>query len=92
MLGKVLVDCVYAEGDIVIPEGTVSICNSAFEYPYRDDGYNTDGITGITLPESLVRIEDYALSDLKNVKEITVPASVTYIGPVPCRAVPISKH
>jgi len=59
---------------ISLPEGLISIGNRAFaQLLYIED-------EEINLPTTLVSIGDAAFSSLDNIKEIILPASLTYIG------------
>ncbi|MBO5328883.1 MAG: leucine-rich repeat protein [Clostridia bacterium] len=54
-----------------IPEGIEVIGHSAFRQRF---------ISNVTLPKSLIRIENYAFYDCIRLTQITIPDKVTYIG------------
>ncbi len=56
---------------VVIEEGVTSISSYAFHSNWK--------VTNISLPDSLVRIEDHAL-DFWNLNSITIPKNVSYFG------------
>ena len=68
----------YNGGDVVIPSTAgglpvVSIGNRAF--------YSNAGLTSVTLPEGLKRIEsDQAFGNCSNLTKIVLPSTLTYIG------------
>lgn len=81
--GKSILECSGCSGDVVIPDGIVSICETAFQINYGNTGADDSGIRSITsvqLPDTLTRIEEYTFQSLTQLKEITIPASVSYIG------------
>lgn len=57
-------------GTYTVPEGTTALGESAFDVSKIDE---------LILPSTLQRIEARALNALRNITEITIPASVTYI-------------
>ncbi|MBP3387052.1 MAG: leucine-rich repeat domain-containing protein, partial [Clostridia bacterium] len=59
-------------GEINIPEGTKTICESAF--------YNCGEITSVTIPDSVTAIGDNAFDSCKGMKEVVIPEGVSYIG------------
>ena len=72
MIGRCLYKYCGSAEDVVVPEGTVSISPECFSF-------NTD-ICSITLPDSLERIEYYAMLGCKSMVSLEIPESVTYIG------------
>ncbi|MBE6318797.1 MAG: leucine-rich repeat domain-containing protein [Bacteroidales bacterium] len=59
-------------GALTLKEGTRFIGNSVF--------YNCDGLTEITIPNSVTSIGDYAFNGCTGLTKITIPNSVTSIG------------
>ena len=60
------------EGELVIPNGIVSIPSYAFAYQA--------GITSVTIPDGVTSIGSYAFNDCASLTSITIPDSVTSIG------------
>ena len=66
------------EGDVVVPSvagglPVVSVGNRAF--------YSNAGLTSVTLPEGLERIEsDQAFGNCRQLADVVLPSTVTYIG------------
>ena len=58
--------------EVVIKEGTLGIAGSAF--------YNCDGLTRVTIPDSVTTIGDYAFYDCNKLTSVTIGNSVTTIG------------
>lgn len=56
----------------VIPEGTTSIGNHAFE--------GCSGLVSVSFPESVTSVGDYAFTDCKNLPSISLPNSLQTIG------------
>ena len=59
-------------GSLIIPDGVVSIGESAFE--------DCDGLFSVTIPNSVESIGDSAFSDCTGLTSITIPDSATSIG------------
>ena len=59
---------------LTVRPGTVSIAQSAFS--------GCDGLTALSLPDSLQRIGSYAFYDCENLQEIRIPDGVETIDPV----------
>lgn len=59
-------------GDVVIPEGVITIGKSAF--------YQCDNLSSITIPHSVANIMDYAFSRCKNLTSVTMPDSDIQLG------------
>ena len=57
---------------IIIEEGVENICSGAFR--------SCKNLTSVTLPKSLVSIEDYAFSSCSSLTSIEIPETVTFIG------------
>ncbi|MBE6303470.1 MAG: leucine-rich repeat domain-containing protein [Bacteroidales bacterium] len=67
---------VMPEGTTInVKEGTTIINNGVFS-----DFYVSNALVGITLPNSLTTIDEYAFYDCRNLKKISIPNSVTFIG------------
>ena len=58
--------------ELVIPEGVTSVGKNAF--------YRCNGLTGVTLPSTLEKIEDFAFRECTSLLEIAIPEGVTSIG------------
>lgn len=58
--------------NIVIPDGTVQICNGVFK--------NVSGLKSVSMPVSLKIIEESAFQGCENLTNIVIPNSVTIIG------------
>ena len=59
-------------GDVVIPNGVMTIDKCAFE--------GCAGLTSVTLPESVTTIGDSAFGNCENLTDVILPQSVTTIG------------
>ena len=59
-------------GDVVIPEGVMSIGQHAFS--------DCSGLTSVTIPEGVTEIGWGAFSDCSGLTSVTIPESVTEIG------------
>ncbi len=59
-----------------IPEGVTEIGDYAFQAAFRQPTY----LTELKIPNTVTRIGEFALSGLRNVKELVVPDSVTELG------------
>lgn len=66
--------CQNLTGDLVIPEGCISVGDWAFDYAYSE----TAGT--LTLPSTLLTIGEYAFHNCKFSGELKLPAGVTSIG------------
>jgi len=44
--------------------------------------WGCNNLSNITIPEGVVKIEGFAFADCKNLKEITLPSSLKFIGPL----------
>ncbi len=75
--GKATITSCYCGGDIVIPEEIEG-------YPVTTIGYRAfhlrEMITGILLPDNLIRIEDEAFAGCKLLKSLVIPKNVQSIG------------
>ena len=58
--------------EVIVDEGVTSICSNAF--------YMCKSLRKITLPSTLLIIEDYAFWGCENLESITIPDGVTNIG------------
>ena len=58
--------------EVVIPEGTVEICDEAFM------GNNI--IEKVTIPEGVTSIGDFAFEACTNLSDVSIPSTVNYIG------------
>lgn len=56
-------------GDVVIREGVTSV-----------DFSNCANLTGLVLPQTLTRAEDYAFAGLTSLKSLVIPKNVSYLG------------
>ena len=68
-------------GDVVIPE-TVTYDGKTYRVTAIGEKafYYNDGMTSVTIPQSVTLIEDLAFYDCNGLTEITIPESVTTIG------------
>ena len=60
------------DGELIIPEGTKVIENSAFSYRKE--------LTSVIIPDSVTKISEAAFSNCKGLTSVTIPDSVTSIG------------
>lgn len=67
----VLIDYNGTKTEVTIPD-TVKYISSAF--------YQNENIVRVSIPNSVINIEEYAFSRCSNLSEVTIPASVTSIG------------
>lgn len=74
-INQVLVKYDGSDSIVTVPDGVVSIGNSAF-----DKGINGNGITEINLPDSVTSLQDYAFSGCHTVTSLTIPKNVSSIG------------
>ena len=75
--GNAFVEGINVTGNIVIPsqiDGYTVV--SLLYHSIRNCGH----ITGLTFPDTLIRIEDVSLTVLPSIKEINIPSSVIYLG------------
>ena len=71
-INKHLIEVKYTvTGEITVDDGTLTIADNAF---------GSCQITGVNLPDSIVRIGNSAFSWCQKLKTITIPESVTFIG------------
>lgn len=59
-------------GNFVIPDGMLSIANSAF--------YNCKKLTGIKIPDSITCIPTHAFHECRGLTTVAIPASISSIG------------
>ena len=59
-------------GDVVIPDGVISIGDGAFAY--------CGSLKSVTIPDSVTSIDSSAFADCNSLAHITIPDSVTNIG------------
>lgn len=68
-------------GDVVIPE---TVLHDGVQYAVTTIGVaafdNCTGLTGIEIPNSVVRIENHAFQRCSSLKSVVIPNSVTYVG------------
>lgn len=64
---------IYSSGvkDYTVKDGTVVICDNAFE---------SGALASITLPDSIKKIGNSAFSGCKSLKQINIPSGVVYLG------------
>ena len=94
VINGLLIDGTAAEGEVIIPEGVVSVLGNAFASNHEitsvvfPEGVKTinagafnacDALTSVTFPESLETIAQKAFSDTALTK-LTIPANVQTIG------------
>ncbi len=70
-----LLDAMECDGEIVVPDGVLSICPSAFS----ELGLNMRP-TGVRLPEGITRIPAALFQGCRLLESVTIPDSVTEIG------------
>lgn len=70
-----LLDAMECDGEIVVPDGVLSICPSAFS----ELGLNMRP-TGVRLPEGIIRIPAALFQGCRRLESVTIPESVTEIG------------
>ena len=63
-------DC--EDTEIIIPDGVISISDSAFE--------DCGSVTNVTIPKSVISIGDYAFLGCVSLREIEIPCGVILIG------------
>ena len=68
-------------GSVVIPE-TVTYKSKTYKVVCIDDYafYDCDGLTSVTIPNSVTSIDDHAFYDCDGLTSVTIPNSVTSIG------------
>lgn len=71
VLNHILIDGLEASGNVTIPSEVTVIGASAFEYA---------DITGVNMPDSVKRIEEWAFSDCTNLENIEFSENLNYIG------------
>ena len=69
-------------GNVTVPSTTNGYTVTAI-YPY---GLSSTLITGVTLPNTLIYIYDYAFWDCSSLTSVTIPGSVSYIGSGVCES------
>ena len=65
-------DNTFNGGDLIIPDGTISIDSNAFS--------NCSSLTSVTIPDSVTSIGNYAFSGCSSLESVVIPDSVTSIG------------
>ena len=68
----VLIEYQGSGGDVVIPDGVISIGDGAFAY--------CGSLKSVTIPDSVTSIDSSAFADCNSLAHITIPNSVTNIG------------
>lgn len=67
-------------GDIVIPMTVENEGTTYFVTEVANAGFGSCPITSVTLPESILKINDSAFYNCTSMKSVNIPNSVTYIG------------
>lgn len=70
--GKVVLDGKECTGDVIIPDGVMSIADNAFSY---------SKITSVYIPDSVISIGDSAFSNCEQLAIVRMGSSVSYLGP-----------
>ncbi len=85
IVGGRLDSCLHRiEGPVEIPEGVKSIGRDAFYHlkvlTVRPTHFEHNGITSISFPKSLKRIEDEAFRTCTDLREVVLPDGLQYLG------------
>jgi len=74
----------YNYSDLTIVNIPSSVTYNEIEYPVTSIGkkafYMSEGLTSVTIPNSVILIGDYCFYDCNGLKSVTIPNSVTSIG------------
>ena len=68
----VLIEYQGSGGDVVIPDGVISIGDGAFAY--------CGSLKSVTIPDSVTSIGEWAFYNCNSLESVTIPDSVTNIG------------
>ena len=71
VLNGILIDGTHCKGDIVIPDGVMSIADSAFD--------DADGVTSVVMPDSITQVGDCAFLGCDALKRVELSAQMTEI-------------
>ena len=69
--GNILLDANVDSGKVTVREGTVAICEYAFEYC---------GMTEVVIPDSVTVIPEYAFAYAQKLEKVVLPDTITEIG------------
>lgn len=69
----------YIQNDIVIPSGVTSIGEGAFAC-MAENKFGTKNIKSVVFPEGLIEINANAFRSQENLRKITFPSTLKFIG------------
>lgn len=82
VMGDVLVDASMMEGDVTVPDGIRAVAGEAFNLWGPSFEEPTHSITRVTLPDSVVRLEDGAFFGCTTLEEVNLPSRLEYLGDI----------
>ncbi|MBR4201299.1 MAG: leucine-rich repeat protein [Oscillospiraceae bacterium] len=74
IINDILISAEGCVGDVTVPDGVRIVAEEAF------NDYRNDELTGVTFPDSVIRIDGSALSSIRTLERVTLPKNLQSIG------------